>query len=835
MFGKEKRLKSLPFYAVLTWIVLLWEKLIVSLWPFILVTLSFCSLILYDIHVFLGNFGIYFLLVTWAGLSLWSLVMGLKKFTWPSYAHVLKRLEQDSSLEHRPLFSLRDHLANPQTVVTQDLWEAHKKTLFNSIKNLSLPRYKPLLAKEDPYALRIAIIVLFLVGILLTGDNWHYKITSSFHSIAWNSLLPEPYKKTSIAIIPPEYTDLETQYFDNTSPPTDTVFIAEGSMLKVQVNGGWNTPALLLHDAKTPFEKLESHSFFLEKMVPDTPHIKIQQGFYSLWDQKIHYIYDELPQIHLKESPQTSSQGDIQIPLAVYDDYGVEDLIFHLKLDPLLGDGKTQEDDKEQTINIVDFGQNITLERKVFSESGQLYHLNPLYNIADHVWAGLPVLVSLSVRDKQGQTATADPVRLVLPERHFHNPIAQEIIAVRKQLIWQPNLRDQKTQLALYTILHKEDFPEDSTIAYLALRTALARLQYNEKNQDPKISGALIKLLWQAALHIEDGNIALVEQSFLEAKKALENALNDPNTADQELATLIENFEQAMAQYLNALQKQAQIQQQDGKMPPISEEILRSHFSQDNFSSFFDKLMSEALSGNRRQAQNLLSQLDQLMDMLNPAMSMNLPPEMQATNEAFQNLQSLIDEQETLLSDTKIEMQDFIKRTIEEEILALGHPPTLDMLKQKLKQDNLHADIHALMEKAKEFLQEASKDLTAAADNMQKSSTYLSENNPESSLLHQEESLKHMREFMNALSDKMMAQMEQMMGMSLSQEKRDPFGRRISGPTQPSPFSGSTVEIPEEYTKEEWEEILRTLRKRSGEFDRPQHELLYFRNLLKQF
>ncbi|MEC7028887.1 MAG: DUF4175 family protein, partial [Pseudomonadota bacterium] len=84
-------------------------------------------------------------------------------------------------------------------------------------------------------------------------------------------------------------------------------------------------------------------------------------------------------------------------------------------------------------------------------------------------------------------------------------------------------------------------------------------------------------------------------------------------------------------------------------------------------------------------------------------------------------------------------------------------------------------------------------------------------------------------------SQQMQQMMKQMAMMALGSMRLDPLGRPMQEGNNNSGFPGSTVKIPDEGERKRAEEILQELRKRSGEYSRPDYELEYYRRLLKQF
>ena len=103
---------------------------------------------------------------------------------------------------------------------------------------------------------------------------------------------------------------------------------------------------------------------------------------------------------------------------------------------------------------------------------------------------------------------------------------------------------------------------------------------------------------------------------------------------------------------------------------------------------------------------------------------------------------------------------------------------------------------------------------------------------------HQNQAIDHLEDSQEQLSEQLKQRMQQMIGIGLSSGNRpgdiDPLGRPYDR-DQNGKNRDSNVKIPDENQKKRVDDILRTLRDRSGDRSRPDDELDYFRRLLRQF
>lgn len=140
------------------------------------------------------------------------------------------------------------------------------------------------------------------------------------------------------------------------------------------------------------------------------------------------------------------------------------------------------------------------------------------------------------------------------------------------------------------------------------------------------------------------------------------------------------------------------------------------------------------------------------------------------------------------------------------------------------------------MREAGEKLKDVPESLGKAEMAMRKSAKELGENRPDLSIPHQEEALRHLKDGAQQMNRQMVARLEKMTGLSFSQGQTDPLGRPYEGQDKPGGQKpDNSVKLPSEAERRRIDEILKTLRQRSGEYERPQEEIDYLRRLLRQF
>ncbi len=141
------------------------------------------------------------------------------------------------------------------------------------------------------------------------------------------------------------------------------------------------------------------------------------------------------------------------------------------------------------------------------------------------------------------------------------------------------------------------------------------------------------------------------------------------------------------------------------------------------------------------------------------------------------------------------------------------------------------------MLEASEKLDEVPESMSSAELEMRESSKELGLDQPEGSIPHQEKAIEYLEKAQESLEEMLSARMQQMTGLGFGSGQRyDPLGRPYGGEDHgKGPKHGSTVKVPDEAQKKRVDDIIKELRRRSGEFDRPSDEREYYRRLLRQF
>ncbi|MCB1783478.1 MAG: DUF4175 family protein [Alphaproteobacteria bacterium] len=840
------------------WWSLLLENIALHLWRPVSWVLLFSGLWMFALPQALGQTGaIGTTIIFLAGLAA-LIKIDILTLKGPDPARVDKRMEQGNTLPQGQLALLEDDLANPQKKETRQLWEKAQKSILSILPNLKTPLPRALLPRQDPLGLRLIAILCFISGLMIAGPNWHARLTAGLFPLLPASFLGAEQNNITLLITPPEYTKRGQLRITGTGHYDKTLDIPEDSTLKIQTNslfGKYAPPVLLIDDTKIPLKSYGDNQYGLELPARAGHQIKVRQLLITraTWDYS--YILDQPPTIKLTdpEKPYEEQPGaGLRFPLTVEDDYGVTDLKLSLDLDPMVTDKPIGKPWRET--------------RLLMSPAGAPFETDPAFNLSWHTWAGLPVQITFEAIDHKGQSAKLDPINLTLPERAFNHPLAKSLILMRKKLAW--GTKDDFSSIAsdLELFLTTPSLYQNNIVIFLALRTAASRLYYaqaipNIDTEDTAIQ--VTKLLWDTAITVEDGNLSLAMRNLRDAQKALEDALRDPNTDEAKTRMLMENLREKMAEYFMEMQREIQKRIAEGKpLPMIPKDMLDKALGPDTLAEMMDKLESNLLSGDKQSAKDMLSRLQDMMDMMDPStMNTDMPADMQMMEKGVSALQELIEKQEQLRDQTKAKIPEgheespsFAPHIADSQSpLNLGDLPpppqetrkeqkekpkalpSVDMQGEKADQQGLRYILGQLMMEAAEKLDKVPENLGVAEQDMRGAEKELGDNAPAPAVPHQNDAIEHLKEAQKQLSEQLKTRMQQMVVIGGGGSGNlDPLGR-YSPDGDEDKGTGSNVKIPDEAERKRIEEILNVLRERSGDLARPPEEREYYRRLLRQF
>lgn len=833
----------------LTGIFLFLENLTAALWQPLSWFLFFAGLWLLNIPAFFGEYGpAGFAIIFYAGLFL-TVFRNIRYISLPSREAINRRLELDNHIRHRPLTTIEDRPAHPgqrDNPSTEKLWNIGMEKAAQGLSKLRITPPHPVASKLDPAAFRALAFIVFIIGVVVSGPSMPSRLFNGAFPFAGQIYAGDPDTMT-VWITPPEYTGYEQFVIQGDTDFSKPLDIPAGSTVKARINTGFFNPVMIMGDVTYRMEKLGRGSWGLEQEIKQGELITIKQWLMQTSKIPYRYLNDAPPDIKLTAEPVAQDNGQLRIPLKLYDDYGVEELKINVTLD-------------KEARTPPAFGKTYNETRSILSPAEVELDIAPVYNLAWHPWAGMPVVIKLTAQDGQDQTAALPPIHITLPEREFQHPVARKLIDMRKRLIWTPQEAAPNISHEIESVMASPAAYQDDIVAFLAMRSAASRLAYNDDMDSVR---AVIVLLWDTALKIEDGNLPMAARNLQNTRQALEDLLNNPDAQDEQIAVAVDELRQAMAEYLTEFYREMQKRMSDMEQAPMmSPQSMENVANLDDLAAFLDRLQAEAMTGNKDAAREMLSQLQQFMDMMNTQGSFETPPQMEFMAEGINELQELIERQQELLEQTKEQSKaairnpeqyypefDLLPEALKEQFGFGNMPPPPSPEKQapeapqtdintdphKVEQDALRYILGQLMMESSEMLGQIPEPMQKAEKEMRRSGRFLGQNAPAQSVTHQEKAIEHLQDAMNSMSQQMQAMMQQMTGFTFGRGPVDPLGRPMQEGQDGNMFSGSRVKIPDEARRKRVKEILDLLRRRSGELRRPEYELEYYRRLMKQF
>lgn len=776
-------------------IILMLERLSAALWRSLTWIGFFVGLWLLCIPQFFGQNGPCIAWLAFTGGLAWLLWRDTRGLKPPDIHEIDRRLEKASALPHRPLAILDDTLSNPRQALTRTLWSSGKEHALAAIGRIRLPFPEPLLAARDPAAFRIFVILLVMTGLGIAGPQASLRVKQGLFPFHGGKEAVAAQQDVSIWITPPDYTGLKTIVIPG-GHLKKAIDVPAGSTLKARVAKGWTTPKLVMGKNSIPFTALDDGNWNIETSMTRGSRLIIRQGLSKKADISYNYKDDLKPVITLKNPPKVLAKGQWQFDATVQDDYGITNLTLHMSLDPSITDKP--------------LGKPVTDTRPTLTPGGMPVEIQPVYDMTWHSWAGLPVIVTLEATDHLGQSATTPPLKITLPARSFRHPVAVAINGLRKRLIWTPDASAANVAYELEKIMASPDAYNGDIPVFLSLRSAASRMIY-----DPGIPSAeaVVAQLWDTAVKVEDGNLPLAARDFQEAKQELEKLLSDPKATPEQIAQAMEKLRTALGQYLQETFRELQKKMAENGIKPLTENQIENIISPEDLQAFLDQLQAQALTGDKQSARDMLSQLGHLADSLDPSMNAEVPKDLEFMSEAMKEMQDIADAQKELMERT-------------------GKDPK-DSKNQHDQQQALSDRMEKLMLKADEALGKIPENMQKAYKEMRDAADKLNQSKPSEAIPHQQTALDQLKEGQGQMAQQMQQRVKQLMAMAMNGGGLDPLGHRNS--KTPSALSGSNIKIPDQAERKKVQDIMRLLRKKSGDFSRPDYELEYYRRLMQQF
>jgi uncharacterized protein (TIGR02302 family) len=838
---------------------LAWEHAWPALWPAMGLGGAFVALALFDILPELPIWLHGIILAAFLGGVGYALWRGLRSLRFPGIPPAQRRIEKASDLTHRPLTLARDQLAGGRTdPESAALWRLHRHRVLERIKALRIGIPAPGLARLDPRALRGALLVILVVGLVISwGDGFNRIARALAPGVGAGFKGPAV---VDVWITPPAYTGLapiflsagkeapsnklvlaaasgtaNSQGKDGTTASASkapaigalpeaktTVSVPEGSTILVQLSGGWGTPSLTLGDLTATFKPVADGTWKATTKVglpQGADQLTIHQGAgrVASWPTRIRP--DQVPEIRFTDDPAISNRGAVRIGIEGEDDYG-----FHkakLFIRRALIDVDTDEDEAEEAV-LAKLNAPHTLELPLPGSGVNTIRETSYHDLTAHPWAGTEVVIQVVARDGANQPGVTDPLTITLPERRFRHPVARALVMLRKKLTFNPDGRDDVVDDLINIGTIPGSFNND-TVVFLAIQSVVNRLK-NEEGL--AVLEGVQSTLWDTALRLEDGQLSLAEKRMRELQKKLMEALNRKDMA--EIQKLMRELEKAMAAFMKEMMKGMKDMPRSAQPFDPNQQSLSSR----DLQRMLDRARELAMTGNLDAARQMLSMLRQMLENLKNgrfAQGRNGQGNQKAW-EMLRELQDMMKRQQQLMDDTHRRSQQGMQN---------GKPGSKGEAK---RQGDLQKQLQDLLRRFGEMMGKIPKSLGEAELAMREALRELDKNKPGQAVPPQGRALEEMQKGAGAMVQQLMRRFGQGRGPGQGRGGRQRAGRipQLLDPLgRPLPNAGNSasddVEIPNESDTQRAREILEELRRRAGELNRPSVEMDYLERLLRRF
>ncbi|MCV0368242.1 MAG: TIGR02302 family protein [Filomicrobium sp.] len=845
---------------------LFFERLWPRLWMIAAVVAVFIIASLLGLWPLLGSTA-HLIVLALSAVALVAAIGWAVRTPWPTRDAAIRRLDLESTVPHRPATSYEDTLTAGETnATTLAIWQAHRKRLANALEKLRVAPPHPDTPRQDPWALRILLLFGVVAATALVGSEFSDRLQSAFRFRSEASVLQA---RVDAWITPPAYTSKPPimladggkspqQQADANRPglleiPDNSQLIVRASgvdlgAISLEIQSEDEQPILVKADnVEAPGRTIANVVELRHELTqPARVRLLIDGSETAAWTFAV--IADQPPEIALTEEPKATPRGSMKLAYKISDDYGVASARAKVVRAPQSEEDPATAWARPETLT----GPRLPLQRppeldlrlpRANAKEGEaITHLE----LGSHPWAGLRVIMTLQATDVAGQLGEAKPIEMVLPQRIFRNPLARAVIEQRRKLVEDSRHRVSVERALSALTLEPEGFIDDVQV-YLGLRTAYYRLKRDDTR--PGLD-SVIDQLWDVALRIEDGDLSDAERRLREAQDKLSQALQD-GSSDEEIQQAMQELRQALNEYLQQLQKDAQ-----NNPTQQGTDQQNQMLTQQDLERMMKQIEEMAKSGSRDQAQQMLSELRDLLDRLQSGQNSQAQGEAnKQMMEMMSELGDIVGQQQRLMDDTFGEQrregengqrgqqgqmgqggrQQGQRRGPQGEQGQMGQgqpgkqgqPGQLGdrqtELRNRLSQLQRDMQERGMGGTPNQF--DSAREAMEAAEESLKNGDYAGATQEQARALDQ------MRQGAQEMARQMMQNMPQRYGQN-GDAPRDPLGRpqRSQGPDQ-----GTSVKVPDEIDMQRARQILEELRRRLGEAQRPPSELDYIERLLQRF
>jgi len=777
------------------------------------------------------------------GLAAVACLYPLRRLRLPDDGAVDRRIEAANVLPHTPLMAQADRPTGEQDGFSRALWSEHQRRMAQRLAGVGgdLPRTR--VPARDPYGLRAVAALLLVTAFAFSFGSRGGSMLDAFQAPPAAESLPP---RIDAWVTPPAYTGRPPIFLTaDTNAAVEAFTVPAGSDMTLRVTGGSGAETLAFTDANgtvrdiaaaAPTAKTQDLSAaqqFAGKLV-EAGTLELKSGERVLDNWRFAVIADKPPVIRFTEAPRSAVNGSLELHYEIVDDYGAAsaNAIFELE-QPQPAGARPLYAAPEMPLSV---------PRRGSRDGG----VKSTRDLTEHVWAGARVKLTLTAIDDAGNEARSEAKVFVMPAKPFANPLARAMVDLRQILSLDTNRKPYVLDLIDAITLRAED-----TIAnlshYLGIMAGRSRLKMASSDEQLRDT---TDYFWNMALQIEEGGLSDAEKRLRQAQEALRQALRD-GASDEEIDKRMQELREAMNEFLREFAQKAQRDQNAAQQQQEGGQELR----QSDLERMMDQIENLAKSGNRDQAEQLLSQLE---DMMN-----NLQAGRQQQQQGQNGQQSEMRKQMDKLGEIMRRQQEMMNETFrmdqmqrgqqgqqgeqgEGEMGEQGQQPqqgqgmTPEEFAEAMKQlqqgqGQLQGDLDELMKGLQGMGIQPGQGFGEAGEAMNEAEGALGQQEGDRAVGEQGRALEALRKG----AQDMMQQMQQAMqgdeggseeGGRQQNADRDPLGRPRA---TTGPDFGNSVKVPDEIDVQRARQILEAIRKRLGNALSPDLERNYLERLLE--
>lgn len=829
--------------------VLFVERLMPRLLPMLGVAALFLAFAWFGLFRLMPDMVRWALLIAF-GVGFAATLLPIARLRWPASADADRLLEERNHLPHQPV-AVQDDALSHDTPFARALWKEHQIRMAERIAALDAGLPQPDIARHDRHALRAVPALLLVAAFGFSFSNGAGTIGDAFRpaSAPVDSALD---LRIDAWLTPPSYTGRAPIFLTGGADGSTTgLSLPQHSQLTVRLTGGDGQEVVTY----TPTSQAEPVALVSEEIAAArekaTDEAQQQQDARaagqpsSQLPQRRTYLMtldgsgelaingqtwtfdvipDQPPEIAFDKQPRRAVNGALEISFKGKDDYGIREA--QALIEPV----DAPEADATPLYPLPTFP--LDLPRRSSDEVKGLTNRD----LTEHPLSGKRVRITLLATDGAGQTGRSQPYEMVLPARPFSEPLAAAVVEQRQ--VFSLDSRQVPRALELneaLTLRPDETIPNLSH--FLLLRSAHGRMELARDEEQLKETA---DYLWDIALGIEDGDLSAAERRLRDAQNALNEALKN-GASDEEIARLMDELRQAMQEFMSEL---AQRLQNSPRAPQDMQ--AQNMLRQRDLQNMLDQIENLARSGNRDAAQQMLSQLQQMMNNLQAGRMQQGQQGQQQNSQMRQQIDKLgeiMQEQQRLMDQTfQLEqaLRDRMQRgdpgqqgeqPYEQQQGQQGSPTdqmTAEQLREALRnlqaqQEGLGKQLQELQQGLKELGMQPGQGFGEAEREMGNAGEALGQGEGEQAVQGQGNALNALRQGAQDMMQQMMQAMQQGQGQGQgegagevsqgNQNGRDPLGRPRA--TQ-GPDFGDQVKVPNEIDVQQARRILEAIREKLG-------------------